>query len=108
MVYSTLANMDFQGILFEAQANTQTGENLLNKYKSFLLANEVTCRLVNSFVQEAKSCLYNGIKLLKQTAKQIRLNLKSLLVCGLGKAFMEMDILLKIVALICLPLTLVL
>ena len=60
MVYSTLANMDFQGILFEAQANTQTGENLLNKYKSFLLANEVTCRLVNSFVQEAKSCLYDG------------------------------------------------
>lgn len=63
MVYSTLANMDFQNILFEAQANTQTGEQLLNKYKSFLLANEVTCGLVNGFVQEAKSCLYDsGVK----------------------------------------------
>lgn len=60
MVYSTLANMDFATILFEAQANTQTGEQLLNKYKSFLLANEVSCGLVNGFVQEAKSCLYDG------------------------------------------------
>lgn len=52
--------MDFATILFEAQANTQTGEQLLNKYKSFLLANEVSCGLVNGFVQEAKSCLYDG------------------------------------------------
>ena len=53
--------MDFATILFEAQANTQTGEQLLNKYKSFLLANEVSCGLVNGFVQEAKSCLYDGV-----------------------------------------------
>lgn len=60
MVYNTLANMDFANILFEAQANTQTGEQLLNKYKSFLLANEVTCGVVNGFVKEAKLHLYDS------------------------------------------------
>lgn len=60
MVYTTLANMDFANILFEAQANTQTGEQLLNKYKSFLLANETSCGLVNGFVKEAQNMLYDA------------------------------------------------
>ena len=52
--------MDFANILFEAQANTQTGEQLLNKYKSFLLANETSCGLVNGFVKEAQNMMYDA------------------------------------------------
>ena len=47
-----LAELEFSMILNEAMAQTQTGAELVNKYKSFLMANEATCGLVNSFVKE--------------------------------------------------------
>ena len=43
-------------------AQTQTGSEILNKYKSYLMANESTCGLVNKFIAEAQSCRYdNGV-----------------------------------------------
>ena len=57
-----LAEMDFQSILGESMAQTQTGAELLSKYKSFLLVNEASCSLINSFVKEAAQHTYdNGI-----------------------------------------------
>ena len=47
-----LAELDFQSILGESMAQTQTGAELLSKYNSYLLVNEASCALVNSFVKE--------------------------------------------------------
>ena len=72
MVYTTLANMDFTTILNEAQANTATGEQLLNKYKSFLLANSVTCNVVNSFIKEARNLTYDaGVKYVLEQVMEV-------------------------------------
>lgn len=57
-----LADMDFQSIIGESMAQTQTGAELLNKYNSYLLVNEANCALINSFVKEAASHIYdNGV-----------------------------------------------
>lgn len=57
-----LADMDFQSIIGESVAQTQTGAELLNKYKSYLLVNEANCGLINSFVREAVQYTYdNGV-----------------------------------------------
>ena len=57
-----LAEINFQSIVGEAMAQTQTGAELLNKYRSYLLVNEATCALVNSFVKEAANHTYdNGV-----------------------------------------------
>jgi hypothetical protein len=43
-------------------AQTQTGAEIISKYKSFLLVNEASCALINSFVKEAAQHIYdNGI-----------------------------------------------
>lgn len=57
-----LADIDFQRIIGESMAQTQTGAELINRYKSFLLVNEASCGLVNSFVKEAAQHTYdNGV-----------------------------------------------
>jgi hypothetical protein len=57
-----LADIDFQRIIGESMAQTQTGAELINRYKSFLLVNEASCGLVNSFVKEATQHTYdNGV-----------------------------------------------
>ena len=57
-----LAEIDFQSIIGESMAQTQTGAELLNKYKSYLLVNEASCSLINSFVKEAAQHTYdNGV-----------------------------------------------
>lgn len=57
-----LADIDFQRIIGESMAQTQTGAELLNRYKSFLLVNEASCALINNFVKEAAQHTYdNGI-----------------------------------------------
>lgn len=57
-----LAEMEFASIISEASAQTQTGAELLNKYKSFLMANESTCAVVNNFIRESQTCRYdNGV-----------------------------------------------
>lgn len=57
-----LAEMDFGAIIGESAAQTATGFELLNKYKSHLMSNESTCGLVNNFIREASNCRYdNGV-----------------------------------------------
>lgn len=62
MTYKTLASMDFNSMLFEAKAQTKTGQELLNKYQSYVMANPVTCSVVNNFLKEAANLSYdNGV-----------------------------------------------
>ena len=62
MNFKILAEFDFASIIGESMAQTQTGAELLSKYKSFLLVNEASCSLINSFVKEASQCTYdNGV-----------------------------------------------
>lgn len=57
-----LTEIEFSQILTEGQAQTQTGSELLNKYRAVLMHNESTCALVNNFIREASQCTYdNGI-----------------------------------------------
>lgn len=57
-----LTEIDFSQILTEGQAVTQTGSELLNKYRAILMHNESTCALVNNFIKEAATMSYdNGI-----------------------------------------------
>ena len=71
-----LAELDFNVILNESAASTQTGFELLNRYKSFCMANEVSCGLVNNFIKEASNCRYdNGVNdVLEQVADYINCN----------------------------------
>jgi hypothetical protein len=59
-VFKPLADMDFANVLMEAYADTQTGTSLINKYRKHLLTNESTCALVNGFLSEAKTCMYDS------------------------------------------------
>jgi hypothetical protein len=59
-VFKPLADMDFANVLMEAYADTQTGTSLINKYRQHLLTNESTCALVNGFLSEAKTCMYDS------------------------------------------------
>ena len=57
-----LADIDFQSIISESTAQTQTGAELINKYYSYLMVNEASCSLINSFVKEASQHIYdNGV-----------------------------------------------
>ena len=71
-----LAELDFQSILGESMAQTQTGAELLSKYNSYLLVNEASCALVNSFVKEAAQHTYdNGVnEALTNVAEYINAN----------------------------------
>ena len=71
-----LAEIDFQSILGESMAQTQTGAELLSKYNSYLLVNEASCALINSFVKEAAQHTYdNGVnEALTQVADYISAN----------------------------------
>lgn len=60
IVYRTLASLDFAGKLYEAQVQTQTGRQLINKYQAYCISNPTSCKIVNSFMKEAKSCLYDS------------------------------------------------
>ena len=63
-IYKPLADLEFANVLAESVSQTQTGANLINKYRSYLLTNEATCTLVNNFLAEAQQCLYdNGVKI---------------------------------------------
>ena len=71
-----LAGLEFASILNESFGQTQTGNEMLNKYKSFLMANNATCSLVNHFVKEAAQLRYdNGVnKVLEQVSDYISTN----------------------------------
>lgn len=58
-----LVDLDFNSIIGESLAQTATGETLLNKYKAYLMANEVNCKVVNNFIKEASQHTYdNGVQ----------------------------------------------
>jgi len=71
-----LAGLEFASILNESFGQTQTGNEMLNKYKSFLMANNATCSLVNHFVKEAAQLRYdNGVnRVLEQVSDYITTN----------------------------------
>lgn len=76
MTKKILAEMDFASIISQANAQTQTGAEVINKYKSHLMANESTCTLVNNFIREASICRYdNGVNyVLEQVSDFINSN----------------------------------
>lgn len=62
MTPKVLVNLGLYGILSESYAQTQTGQEILTKYQSYLMANEESCEVANNFVREASTCQYdNGI-----------------------------------------------
>lgn len=62
MTNKILVEMEFASIISEAMANTQTGAEIVNKYKAHVMANPVSCALVNGFIREASQCRYdNGV-----------------------------------------------
>lgn len=62
MVSKILVEMDFASIISEAQAQTQTGAEVINKYKAYVMSNESSCAVVNNFIKEASMCRYdNGV-----------------------------------------------
>lgn len=71
-----LADLEFASILSEAQAQTATGEILLNRYKSHCMAKESSCVLVNNFIKEASQHRYdNGVNnVLLEVADYINAN----------------------------------
>lgn len=71
-----LAGLEFASILNESVGQTQSGNDMLNKYKSFLMANSATCGLVNQFVKEASMLRYdNGVNaVLEQVSDYISTN----------------------------------
>ena len=71
-----LTELEFGSIISESQAQTATGESLLNSYKSHCMANESTCALVNNFIKEASKLTYdNGVvAVLEQVADFVNSN----------------------------------
>lgn len=62
MISKVLVNLDFASLISEAYAQTQTGAEIINKYKAHVMANESSCALVNNFIHEASHCRYdNGV-----------------------------------------------
>lgn len=62
MISKVLVNLDFASIISEAYAQTQTGAEIINKYKAHVMSNESSCALVNNFIREASQCRYdNGV-----------------------------------------------
>lgn len=58
-MYKVLAGLDFSGKLFEAKAQTAIGNELINKYRTYLVANPATCGTVNAFLREARGLSYD-------------------------------------------------
>lgn len=62
MTYKVLMGCDFTQLLNEASAQTQTGAELMTKYRAHLMNNPESCALVNNFVKEASQIRYdNGV-----------------------------------------------
>lgn len=75
-MYKVLAGLDFSGKLFEAKAQTAIGNELINKYRTFMVANPATCGTVNAFLREARGLSYDtGIQaLVESLAETINAN----------------------------------
>ena len=75
-MYKVLAGLDFSGKLFEAKAQTAIGNELITKYRTYLVANPATCGTVNAFLREARGLSYDtGIQVLVEAlAESINAN----------------------------------
>ncbi len=58
--YKVLADMNFSGKLFEAKAQTALGNELIKKYRTYVVANPATCATVNGFLREARGLAYDS------------------------------------------------
>lgn len=62
MTNKVLVDLEFSSVIANSYAQTQTGAEMLNKYKAHVMANESSCALVNNFIHEASQCRYdNGV-----------------------------------------------
>lgn len=62
MTYKVLMGCDFTQLISEASAQTQTGAELITKYRAHLMNNPESCALVNNFIKEAVQVRYdNGV-----------------------------------------------
>ena len=62
MTTNVLVNLDFHNLIMEAKATTTTGSEIINKFQKYLMTNEASCDIVNSFIREASKHVYdNGI-----------------------------------------------
>lgn len=73
---SILTELSFDSILNESYAVTQTGSEIMDRYKSYLMVNPVNFGLVNNFIRESRNCRYDsGInKVLESVADFITCN----------------------------------
>lgn len=71
-----LVELEFDKVLNESIANTQTGSEMLDKYKSYTMSNPVSFNLVNNFIKEAQRCTYDtGVyKILESISDFIKSN----------------------------------
>ena len=71
-----LAELDFASIISESMAQTQTGNEVLNKYKSILMTSESTCALVNNFIKESAGVVYDSgvVNVLEQVVDYVNSN----------------------------------
>lgn len=58
-VYRQLANLDFSMMLASAKAQTTSGANFLNNYRKYCMENAISCKLVNSFMNESRNYMYD-------------------------------------------------
>lgn len=54
-----LTELEFGSIIGESGAQTQTGAELITKYRAYILNNPVSCATVNQFVREASAHTYD-------------------------------------------------
>lgn len=67
-MYKVLAGLDFSGKIFEAKAQTALGNELITRYRTYLVANPASCGTVNAFLREARNLSYDtGIQALVDT-----------------------------------------
>lgn len=59
-MYKVLIDLPFASLVNEASATTSHGQELIYKYKALVVNEATTCALVNNFLREAQTCLYDG------------------------------------------------
>lgn len=57
--YKVLTDLGFGDIIHESTAQTQVGGEVITKYKSYLMTNAESCKVVNQFVREASQHRYD-------------------------------------------------
>lgn len=74
--YKVLVDLGFNHIVMEATAQTQTGAEVINRFRTYLMTNAESCGIVNQFVREAAQHVYdNGVsEALSQVTDYIQAN----------------------------------